>query len=327
MNPRQTELEAIEGLPPGALVGRRCLVTGATNGHGRAVADALAALGAELVLLGRDGERTEAVADELRGRYGCAPELLLCDLASREAIDHACATFLADARPLHVLVNNAGAVFRQREQTVDGHEATFGVNYLAMFQLTLRLLPRLCASARPAGETGSNNRGVRIVNVSSDAHRVVSLDLDDLQTERRRYTLMGAYGRSKLAILYFTRELARRLRSRGVSVNACDPGPVDSRIGQNNPGLLADLLRLVMRMTFPSADRAAKMAVQLCAAPELAAANGAYYRFGKPRRPRLAEDHQRIGAELWQRSLTLCQLDEPTSLANGANFVQAVPST
>lgn len=284
------------GLPPDALAGRVCLVTGATSGHGRAVADGLAALGAELVLLGRDEARCRSVARELAAAWGREPELLLCDLSSGAAVAQAAQRYLESGRPLHVLVNNAGAVHLRRQETIDGYEATFAVNYLALFQLTQQLLPRLLDSAQEAGVPS------RVVQIASDAHRIVRLDLDDLQTERQRYHLMGAYGRSKQAILYYTRELARRTAQEPLTVNACDPGPVESRIGQNNPGLAADLLRkVVMRYFFPSAARAARTAIYLAASPEVARATGAYYKGLRPRRPRLP-DEARIGPALFALS-------------------------
>ena len=119
--------------------------------------------------------------------------MVLCDLASRAEVDRAASELLASGRPLHVLVNNAGLVSQARQVSPDGVELTLAVNYLAMFQLTLRLLPRLRESA-PA----------RIVNVSSDTYKIGSLDLDDLFFERG-YSFMKAYARSKLAILYFSR--------------------------------------------------------------------------------------------------------------------------
>ena len=130
-----------------------------------------------------------------------------------------------------MLVNNAGLVTLHREESVDGHELGLAVNYLALFQLSLRLLPRLLESA-PA----------RIVNVSSDTYKIGRLDLDDLPL--RSYSAAKSYSRSKLAIVYFTIELARRLAAqdvKGVTVNAVDPGPVASNIGANNPGLLYTL--------------------------------------------------------------------------------------
>jgi NAD(P)-dependent dehydrogenase (short-subunit alcohol dehydrogenase family) len=142
--------------------GRVCLVTGATDGHGRAVAGALAKRSADVVLLGRNVEKSRRVQAEIARESGAKrPEILVCDLASREAIDRAASEYLASGRPLHVLVNNAGLVSLARQTNAEGNELTFAVNYLAMFQLTLRLLPRLLESA-PA----------RIVNVSSDTYRI-----------------------------------------------------------------------------------------------------------------------------------------------------------
>ena len=264
---------------PPHLSGRTCLVTGATSGHGRAVALALGRAGAELILLGRDERRCAAVRRAVELQTGRAPKVVLCDLSRRSAIDAAVSALRAAGRPLHVLVNNAGLVNQTRRETADGVELVLAVNYLAYFQLSLGLLPLL----RAAGRDGAP---ARIVNVASDTHRLARLDLEDLEL-RRGYGVMRAYGRSKLAIVYFTLELARRLRELGspVTVNAVDPGPVRSRIGLNNPGLAADLLEALMRLTFPEAARAARTAVQLCASPAAAGISGGYFKFGRQRTP------------------------------------------
>jgi NAD(P)-dependent dehydrogenase (short-subunit alcohol dehydrogenase family) len=270
--------------------GRVCLVTGATDGHGLAVARGLARRGADVVLLGRNPEKCRRVQAEIAAENGGkSPEILLCDLASREAIDRAAAEYLASGRPLHVLVNNAGLVSQARQVDAEGNELTFAVNYLAMFQLTLRLLPRLLESA-PA----------RIVNVSSDTYRLATLDFDDLQLERG-YSFMRAYARSKLAILYFTLELARRLRGRGVTVNAVDPGPVASNIGANNPGLAYRLAAPVIRAFFPSAERAARTALMLATDRELDGVTGGYYRSLR-RRERPLEFDEALSLRLWRTS-------------------------
>jgi retinol dehydrogenase-12 len=264
---------------PIELRGRTCLITGATSGHGRAVALALGRAGAELILLGRDERRCAAIQRAVELQTGRTPEVLLCDLSQRASIDEAAAALRTAGRPLHVLVNNAGLVNQARRETADGVEMVFAVNYLAYFQLSLRLLPLLQAA-------GSVGAPARIVNVASDTHRLARLDLDDLEL-RRGYGVMRAYGRSKLAIVYFTLELARRLRELGspVTVNAVDPGPVRSRIGLNNRGLAADLLEALMRVAFPEAARAARTAVQLCASPAVQAISGGYFKFGKQRAP------------------------------------------
>jgi NAD(P)-dependent dehydrogenase (short-subunit alcohol dehydrogenase family) len=277
--------------------GRVCLVTGATDGHGRAVAGALAKRSADVVLLGRNVEKSRRVQAEIARESGAKrPEILVCDLASREAIDRAASEYLASGRPLHVLVNNAGLVSLARQTNAEGNELTFAVNYLAMFQLTLRLLPRLLESA-PA----------RIVNVSSDTYRIASLDFDDLQLERG-YSFMRAYGRSKLAITYFTLELARRLAGRGVSVNAVDPGPIASNIGANNPGLAYRIVAPFIRHLFPSAEGAARTALMLATDPALEGATGGYYRSGRRRERPLAFDLE-TSDRLWRISAERTRVD------------------
>ena len=137
-------MSARRGGAGGDLNGRTCLVTGATDGHGKAVAIALAARGADVVLHGRSREKTLAVRDEVAcAAGGKAPEILLADLARPEEIDAAVDGYLASGRPLHVLVNNAVLVGLARRTNAQGLELTFAVNYLAMFRLTLGLLGEL----------------------------------------------------------------------------------------------------------------------------------------------------------------------------------------
>ena len=277
--------------------GRVCLVTGATDGHGRAVARALARRGADVVLHGRSAEKCRRAQFEIAAESGGkSPEILLCDLASREAIDRAASEYLSGGRPLHVLVNNAGLVSQVRQCNAEGFELTFAVNYLALFQLTLRLLPRLLESV-PA----------RIINVSSDTYRMATLDFDDLQLERG-YSFMRANGRSKLAITCVTLELARRLAGRGVTVNAVDPGPVASNIGANNPGLAYRIASPIIRRLCPSPDRAARTALMLATDPKLEAATGGCYRSLRRRERPLAFDAE-LGDRLWRASAELTRVD------------------
>jgi len=279
------------------MTGRVCLVTGATDGHGRAVAHELARRGADVVLLGRSPEKSRRVQEDIASENGGKrPEVLLCDLSSRAEIDRVAGDYLASGRPLHVLINNAGQVSQTRQQNADGIELNFAVNYLATFQLTLRLLPRLIESA-PA----------RVVNVASDTYKIAALDFDDLMFEHG-YSFMRAYGRSKLAMVYFTIELARRITGRGVGVNAVDPGPIASNIGANNPGLAYRIMGPVIRSLFPSPARAARTALLVATDPALAEESGAYYRSQK-RRARVLDFDAETSARLWARSVELTGVD------------------
>lgn len=285
--------------PAAAMQGRVCLVTGATSGHGRALARMLAERGADLVLLGRDPERTRETQREIARAAGREPRILLCDLARRAAIDRAADDFLSRDLPLHVLVHNAGLVSRDRKESPDGTELTMAVNYLAAFQLTMRLLPRLLRSA-PA----------RIVIVASDAHRVGKLDFDDLDV-RRGYWFWKAYAQSKLALVHFNRALSLRLDGTGVTVNACDPGPVASRIADREPGLAAALASRLLPLVFPAPEKAARTALHLATDPLFDRQTGAYWRFGKRRLPSLGRDPDDTERRLWAWSVERTGVDFP----------------
>ncbi|HEX2987190.1 MAG TPA: SDR family NAD(P)-dependent oxidoreductase, partial [Chloroflexota bacterium] len=174
-----------------SMKGKLCVVTGATSGIGRETALGLARLGAEVVVVGRDRTKTEGVTKEIREETGnSAVHYALADLSSQTEIRRL-AQELKDRFPrLDVLVNNAGALFMSRQETVDGIEMSLAVNYLGAFLLTNLLLDRLTATA-PA----------RIVNVAAEAHRQAKLDLDDLTWSKKRYHGQPAYARAKLALL------------------------------------------------------------------------------------------------------------------------------
>jgi NAD(P)-dependent dehydrogenase (short-subunit alcohol dehydrogenase family) len=279
------------------MTGRVCLVTGASDGHGRAVAEALAGAGAEVVLLGRNPQKCETAQREIAEATGRKPGVLLCDLMNRADVDRAADEYLASGRPLHLLVNNAGLVNLHRQLNAEGLEQTFAVNYLAMFQLTLRLFDRLKESA-PA----------RIVNISSDTYKIAKLELDNLQLERG-YSVSQAYGRSKLAIVHFSLELARRIQGTGVTVNAVDPGPVASNIAANNPGFLYSLAKPMIRYLFPSAARAARTCLLIATDPALETSTGGYWRSRKRRDQPLANPEPELTAGLWRESVRLTGVD------------------
>jgi len=280
------------------MTGRTCLITGATSGIGRAAALALAGLGASLVLVGRSRERGERVVAEIEratGNHDVA--LLLADLSSQADVRQLAKEFLAAGRPLHVLLNNAGVVNLRRETSVDGVETTFAVNHLAYFLLTLLLLPRLKESA-PA----------RIVNVASDAHAQAGgrLDFEDLES-RKRYSMMRVYGKSKLANILFTRELARRLEGTGVTANCLHPGFVGSNFAKNN-GAIAGLAMTLLRPFARTPEKGAETAVYLASSPEVAGVSGKYFVDCRPRQPKDFARNDDDARRLWEVSERLCGL-------------------
>jgi NAD(P)-dependent dehydrogenase (short-subunit alcohol dehydrogenase family) len=278
---------------PGSLMGKVCLVTGATGGIGLVTARELARGGAVVVGVGRSPERAKAAAAQLRQQTGnAAVEYLVADLSAQAEIRRLAEAFRQRYDRLDVLVNNAGAMFLRREETVDGLERTFALNHLAYFLLTHRLLPVLRASA-PA----------RIVNVASAAHVGARLDFDDLQS-RRGYRGFRAYGRSKLANVLFTYELARRLAGTGVTANALHPGFVGTGFGQQTAGRLAPLWRVVQLFAL-SPEHGAQTSIYLAGSPAVEGVTGQYFVKQQPVRSSPASYDEAVARHLWEVSLQL----------------------
>ena len=195
----------------GPIEDRTVLITGATDGLGRATAHALASGGATILVHGRSRERGEETMAELRAAAGeDRAHLHLADLSSLEEVRRLAAEVEENHGRLDLVVNNAGIIAGERELSQDGYELTFAVNHLSHFLLTGLLLPRLRRSAP-----------TRIVNVASIGQSPI--DFDDVMLERG-YSAFGAYGQSKLAQIMFSFELAERLGGEeGVTVNALHP--------------------------------------------------------------------------------------------------------
>lgn len=272
------------------LLGKHVVVTGASNGIGLETALGLARLGASVALVARDRAKGEAALVAVReASAGGTPSLFLADLGSLGQVRRL-AGELAGALPrIDVLVNNAGAVHAARKESPDGIELTFAVNHLAPFLLTNQLLPRLRASA-PS----------RVVTVSSEAHRLGPLDLDDLQA-RRGYSAMKVYGRSKLANVLFSNELARREAGTGVTSNSLHPGVVATGFGRNDPGWFRVLVTLG-RPFLAAPEKGARTSIHVAAAPELAGVTGRYFKDLREVSPAAFARDDAVQRRLWDLS-------------------------
>lgn len=215
-----TALEVVDGVD---LTGKICVVTGASAGLGRESARALAKTGAHVILAARN--RT-ALADAEAWISGEVPNALTStvelDLTSLAAVQSAADAISATAPAIHVLMNNAGVMFTPFGRTDDGFEMQLGTNHLGHFELTRLLAPRLAAAG-----------GARIVNLSSDGHRLSDVDLDDPNWELREYDKFAAYGASKTANILHAVELDRRLRDRGIRAYAVHPGVVATSLARH----------------------------------------------------------------------------------------------
>ncbi len=240
--------------------GKRVVITGATRGIGLAAAEALAALGAKVTVVGRSEARTREAATRVeRARRGGSPvETAVADLASQAQVRALAAELLDRHQRIDVLVNNAGALYVRHQLSADGIELTWALNHLAPFLLTGLLLDRLRESA-PA----------RIITTSSGAHNGRSIPFDALAGEvpdgGRNFR---RYGQTKLANILFTRELARRLESSGVSAYCFHPGLVATGFSRNN-GPAVKAAATIARPFSRSPERGARTLVWLADTPDV----------------------------------------------------------
>jgi NAD(P)-dependent dehydrogenase (short-subunit alcohol dehydrogenase family) len=227
-----------------AVSDKQILITGATNGIGLAAAEALVALGANLVIVGRSQTRTRMASARIRAASakGATVATFIAALSSQDSVRRLAAEVVARYPKLDVLINNAGAMYGTRQLTKDGIELTWAVNHLAPFLLSKLLLNRLKESA-PA----------RIITTASQAHQGAHIPFDDLNVERS-YRGFGRYCETKLANILFTTELARRLDGTGVTANCFHPGLVATGFNRNN-GLLMNLGMTILRTVDHVAQR------------------------------------------------------------------------
>jgi NAD(P)-dependent dehydrogenase (short-subunit alcohol dehydrogenase family) len=254
----------------GPLQGRVAVVTGGTSGIGLEIVQGLAVRGAHTVLVGRGTQRVEAVASRVRSITG-NPEVegVAVDDLRLRASWSTLSTELHRRLPLlHILVNNAGALFTRRATTADGFEQTFALNVLAPLALTAFLQDRLRGSA-PA----------RVVNVASAAHLGHSVNLSDLQSTRS-YHGFRTYGESKLELILLSRELATRFAGTGVTVNSVHPGFVRSGFGRNNRGGSGAVIAALAFLFGKSARSGAKTPLRVAADPDLEHLSGEYFSSG-----------------------------------------------
>jgi NAD(P)-dependent dehydrogenase (short-subunit alcohol dehydrogenase family) len=217
------------------MTGRTVIVTGANSGIGRVAATALAQHGAHVVLAVRNTDKGQAAASQMTG----STEVRRLDLASLESVREFAAGW---SDPIDILINNAGIMIPPLSRTADGFELQFGTNHLGHFALTNLLLPHV---------TG------RVLSVASGAHRMGSIDFDDLNWERKSYKAWRAYGQSKLSNLLFTAELQRRLIGAGSEVlaTAAHPGYSATNLQSHSENRLMEVLMVIGNRVIAQDDK------------------------------------------------------------------------
>lgn len=285
---------------PGRAPRRRTVVlTGASSGIGVIAAEQLSALGNEVAVVGRNPERTRAMA----AKIGATP--FLADFERFDDVHALAGALLERYETIDVLANNAGGLNHERAITVDGHERTIQTNLLSPFLLTHLLRPRLEATA-------AEGRDVRVINTASLANRFGNLRIEDLDWQHRRWGGgWRAYGTAKLATILITVELAERLTGTGVTAYSFHPGTIATNFGRTSP--LVRFGALVTRGTYgiPVAEGAAPL-VRLAAESPVLAPSGTYFdRFTVNGATTAQAKDAQLGRDLWAVTQRLVGADAP----------------
>lgn len=274
------------------------MITGANSGIGRATALELAKMGSTLVMVVRSKEKGENVMSEIKRQSNNGSlDLLIADLSSLESVRQLATQYQSRYSKIHVLINNAGIFNQRRHVTPDGYENTFETNYLAPFLLTNLLLDQLKAST-PS----------RIVNVSSVGHYNGHINFDDLSMEKN-YSGWKAYQQSKLALVLFTHELARRLEGTGVTVNSLHPGTVATNIWSRPMGPMGFIMALP-KLFMTSPEKGAETVAYLASSPEANGLTGEYVEKLKVKKSSDESYNEEIAKRLWDISAQLTHLDQ-----------------
>ncbi len=267
-----------------------CVITGGTDGIGKAAAQALALQGARLLVHGRDPDKGARAIAEIKARSRNPNiEFVRADFGSLADVRRLAATIMQRTPRIEVLINNAGGLFSKRNLSKDGYEMTFAVNHLAPFLLTHLLLDTLKGSA-----------GARIVTTASDAHRGAALPLDD-SAATGKYSSMRVYGASKLANILFTRALAKRLEGTPVTATCLHPGFVRTNFVRDVPRWGRAIFALIARFA-RSPEKGAETLVYLAASPQVQGASGGYYFDCRLTQPAAAAQDDEAAERLWRVS-------------------------
>ena len=273
------------------------LITGGTSGIGKETAIALAKKGATVVFTARTEEAGEVARKEIIDQSGNpSVSVLVADLSSLASVRHLAEEFMKRYPRLDVLINNAGVLEQTRKLSRDGFEMDFAVNYLAPFLLTNLLLPVLKASA-PS----------RIVNVSSTMHAEGAINFDDLQSEKQ-FDRYRAYAQSKLALILFTKKLAKDLEGTGVTVNALHPGVIGTEMTMRNVRTMNPVAAFIFKRTLLTPAQGAETSVFLAAAPDVANISGEYFDKKKIATVSPLADNAALADKLWDISTKLVGL-------------------
>lgn len=283
------------------LIGKTAIVTGANSGMGMATARALLDEGATVIMLCRSEKRGKEAYEELTKDGNSRTYLILCDLGDYGSIRNFVKRVKESFTRIDILVNNAGFISLDRQETKEGLERQFGINHVGHFLLTTELLELM-------GE------GSRIVNVASGAHKTGKIHFDDINLHKG-FNVIKAYSQSKLANVLFTRELARRVKDRGITVNCCHPGAVATNIGIDRDTGFGRTVTRLLKPFFQTPAQGASTAIFLATDESVKDITGEYFYKCKIAKSSKRSKDMELAKRLFEFSEQLVQ--KPAGATNG----------
>lgn len=247
----------------GRMDNKLAIVTGANSGMGMATVEALSDEGAKVIMLCRSEKRGKEALQKLSEKKDRQLELMLCDLGDYDSIRSFVSQVKEKYKKIDVLVNNAGFISLDRQETKEGLERQFGINHVGHFLLTTELISMM-------------DKGSRIVNVASGAHKTGKIHFDDINLTKG-YNVIKGYSQSKLANVLFTRELARRLKDKGITVNCCHPGAVATNIGIDRETGFGKTITGLLKPFFQTPAEGARTAIFLATDDSVKDITGEYF--------------------------------------------------
>lgn len=265
---------------------RICLITGCNSGIGKVTAIELAKKGFEIIMLVRDSEKSRMAYEEIKSASGGKIILKYVDLASLDSIKKISEEIKSEYERIDVLINNAGLFKRKFEKSVDSFEMTIAVNYFATFALSILMIPLLKKSKQS-----------RIINLTSELYKRGMVNLDnDFALEK--FDGNKAYANSKLLVVYFTKELSKRLASENITVNCVHPGVVGTDVFREYPKWFAKILNLMISKPTDGA----KPSIYLASSEDLGSTTGKYFNKSKPKETDSVVNDSGLSQKIWAKT-------------------------
>ena len=262
------------------------VVTGASAGIGLETAKGLARKNFDLILVSRNLKKLNSIKQDLESQYSINCDVFSHDLSLIKSNIHFHTVVVSKFQNVDVLINNAGAIFMNRTITDEGLEKTFALNHMSYFVLSNLFIESF--------------NSIKIINVSSEAHRGIKLNLDDLQNNNG-YLGWHAYKRSKLANIYLTYELAEKYKNKNITVNCLHPGLVNSDFANNN-SLRYKIMSSLIKCFGISTQEGALTSIYLASEENLENISGLYFDRCRPRKSSSISYNNEVGKSLWEYS-------------------------